>query len=536
MNQLTHEQQLAVSAINGPVIISAGPGSGKTHTIVQRIGAVIRDHNIPADHIVAITFTTKAADAIRTRLMALLGANDNTANLDNTANTSTSFPFIGTFHALAFALLSQHGEEVGLELPLTVVADENDSTKPGTITFDELISFAIQLLSEHKRYREQYQTKYTHIIVDEFQDTDPMQARLLKLLTGSQHNICVIGDLNQSIYAFRGALPQLFAGFPKQYPQAKQLTLTTNFRSTPQIIAVADALIGRKPMQCVKPDGQLVTLVDAPDDKSEARYIIQTIRSLLGGLDMNDASGGVSETYSYNPGDVAVLCRTHEVGRRLAKAFGASSIPFEHIGEIPFYERPEIKKLLASLKAIDPSEKPVSQQLRDLIGSTRTDYSDQQYDRILQLIERAMAFDYQDGIVGRASLLQEVALALAAPFEREEPLSPHIVHLMTAHAAKGLEFPVVFVVGVEDGLFPMTQAKASALSAEEHEQEERRLLYVAMTRAKELLYLSFARQRMVYGKVRGAQPSKFFQNVPTDYFLRNVIAPRPKKSLQTKLL
>ena len=107
---------------------------------------------------------------------------------------------------------------------------------------------------------------------------------------------------------------------------------------------------------------------------------------------------------------------------------------------------------------------------------------------------------------------------------------------MTAHAAKGLEFPVVFVVGVEDGLFPMTQAKASALSAEEHEQEERRLLYVAMTRAKELLYLSFARQRMVYGKVRGAQPSKFFQNVPTDYFLRNVIAPRPKKSLQTKLL
>src|SRR3989344_16210 len=427
MNQLTHEQQLAVSAINGPVIISAGPGSGKTHTIVQRIGAVIRDHNIPADHIVAITFTTKAADAIRTRLMALLGANDNTANLDNTANTSTSFPFIGTFHALAFALLSQHGEEVGLELPLTVVADENDSTKPGTITFDELISFAIQLLSEHKRYREQYQTKYTHIIVDEFQDTDPMQARLLKLLTGSQHNICVIGDLNQSIYAFRGALPQLFAGFPKQCPQAKQLTLTTNFRSTPQIIAVADALIGRKPMQCVKPDGQLVTLVDAPDDKSEARYIIQTIRSLLGGLDMNDASGGVSETYSYNPGDVAVLCRTHEVGRRLAKAFGASSIPFEHIGEIPFYER-------------------------------------------------AMAFDYQDGIVGRASLLQEVALALAAPFEREEPLSPHIVHLMTAHAAKGLEFPVVFVVGVEDGLFPMTQAKASALSAEEHEQEERRLL------------------------------------------------------------
>ena len=549
--QLTDEQKNAVKAVSGPVMVTAGPGSGKTHTMVHRIGVLIAQEKVAPRSILVITFTNKAADELRARVQKAQG---------------DDLPYIGTFHSLAYDMLFTHGRLIGVPQPLKVatakqqkeiienlnlsgktnellrdISKRKRSNEPdeavelynkalreqGFIDFDDLISCSVQLLREHVPIRESYQDRFEYIIIDEYQDTDPLQAELLQLLAKPQNNVCVIGDLNQSIYAFRGANPALFGSFPEQFKNAQQLSLSTNFRSTKHIVQVSDAMMEQPPMQTVREGGDRVVVVEAPNEHAEMRYIIKTITSLIGGLDLNEASDG-----HYGAGDVAVLFRTHVMGRALAKAFEKTTIPFEYIGSIPFYDRAEIK-LVLDLLLKDEIDEPLSEQIRTIIDghNLKDQFNDQQYDRVLQLVSHALAHDHLDPSIARITLIQEAALAQA---EQEEPLSSNSVHLMTIHAAKGLEFPIVFVVGVEEGNVPMLRNMGTRDN--ERLKEEQRLLYVAMTRAKDQLYLTHTHTRTKFGTQKNTEPSRFLKNIPPELAQRVVIKSQNKGSTQKSLL
>lgn len=542
--QLDGDQRKAVETTEGPVCINAGPGSGKTFTIVERIAYLIETQHVSLNSVLAITFTNKAAGELRDRILKRCG---------------TPLPQVHTFHSLALKLLQQAGNEIqiatvreqqelsnelakqfsdlqpkdiltqvrheketnvltGGEPSPLLVAYQNQLQELDKKDFDDLIVDAYALIQKER-------PEYAYIMVDEYQDTNELQAAFLKRLLGNNQNICIIGDPDQAIYGFRGARRENFFDFTKQYPDTQIIELSNNYRSKPHIVAVANSFMRRSHEG--GPRGKIYG-VSLENELEEAKYIVKSIRTLTGGLDMNEASAGL-----YHLGDISVLYRTNAVGDVIEKQFAHANIPHYRVGKTNFFEYPEIREIIERLKQ-HGHQAPLVEQIKlicNALGLGRHEdvskRGKEQNARIESLLQRAQSYNHLHPDEARKQCVYEAELTRV---EDDTPVRD-VVTLMTAHAAKGLEWPVVFVAGVEEGLFP--HERNGVITDLE---EEKRLLYVAMTRAKEELYLLTAGMRFRFGTEEHTKPSRFLRDLPESLMHHEIIKrPKKEKSPQAKL-
>lgn len=625
---LNPEQRRAVETTDGPLLIQAGAGSGKTKTLTHRIAYLIATRKATPFNILSVTFTNKAAKEMRERIAQLLGQD---------ASNRSFMPYMGTFHGICVRLLRQDGEHIGIPRSF-VIFDESDrqsavkqaskqlmidekSFPPrvlsgmissaknelldphafqGTVNspagdaaakvypiyeqilkeaaaldFDDLINKTVRLLQSNTEVRAKWRTQFKYIMIDEYQDTNAAQYKLVKLLTGLDNNIAVVGDDWQSIYSWRGADFRNILNFEKDYPDCTVIKLEQNYRSTKHILDAAHGIITKNKQRSDKQlwtaagDGMPVQILQVGSERAEGEAIVRRIR--------NGVDGGYRQLGHY-----AVLYRTNAQSRSIEETFIHYGIPYKIVGGQRFYDRKEIKDLLAYLRLIYQPEDRVSFErivnvptrgvgakslenfiswqrtqgltllqaltqsrecdvvkgkaakglnelgdivsaLRELIFDTtpaalidslvrRIDYlaylndgtpqGESRQENVRELI--GVAQGYQD--VGLDGFLEEVALISDID---QADLGSNAVTLMTLHAAKGLEFPVVFMAGMEESVFPHSRALYDQFEME----EERRLCYVGMTRAREELYMLCAAGRMLYGGVQHNPPSRFLSEI-----------------------
>lgn len=626
---LNPQQQEAVRHTDGPLLIIAGAGSGKTRVLTRRIACLLETGKAAPAEILAITFTNKAAREMRERVEALVG--------------NTDGMWISTFHSACVRILRRNGSLVGCQPGFTIYDDQDqlhvvkaclkqldmDEKKfhpravlsaisnaknllqgpaqfreqtsdyftrraaeiykiyQDTLTannaadFDDLLMKTVQLLEENPSVLEYYQQRFRYIHVDEYQDTNHAQYRLISLLAKAGRNICVVGDDDQSIYLFRGADVSNILDFEKDYPEARVIKLEQNYRSTGNILGAANSVIANNTRRKAKElwtaagEGAKVSLYNAQNEVDEAGFVVRTIHS------------GTRPLRDY-----AVLFRTRAQSRALEDAMVKAGIPYQLIGGQPFYGRKEIKDMLAYLRLLANPWDVVS--LSRIINEPRRGIGERTVERLLAFArERALApmtcldeaardiggrsgaalaefaqlMAHLDLIAGESAvtiILQEIMhktgyiaaltaeksieaqsrlenlqelltvteeydrrvggdlglfleeVSLVADVDKLEAGADSIT-LMTLHSAKGLEFPVVFLAGMEEGLFP----HARSLVDEEQLHEERRLCYVGMTRAMEELYLVWARTRHIFGRLESCRPSRFLQETD-DLYLRYI--------------
>ena len=618
---LNDRQREAVISTDGPVLVISGPGSGKTRALTHRIAYLI-SNGIDPGSILAVTFTNKAAEEMRHRVAALLAG---TSHL--TPNTS---PFIGTFHSFAAFLLRREAGKIGYRPNFTIYDEgdrmallkevmkelgvsseriappvvaaiisnlKNDLTAwdeyegreaadpfgrtmakiyeayqqrlafANALDFDDLIFHAARLLSEQPTVRARWQDRYRYLHVDEYQDTNTSQYELIKLLAEKHRNLFVIGDEAQAIYGWRQADYRNILNFEHDWPQAKVILLEENYRSTPEILAAANRLIaknlGQKPknLWTTNPSGERPAIRAHEDERAEAEFIAEEIASLY-------RQNGLAWR------DCAVLYRTNAQSRALEEAMIEHDIPYAIVGGIRFFERREIKDLIAYLRylqnpddllalkrivnvparGIGPktflaylsartpglpakdqknigrfeatvaklreglAEKTLAEFLRFLIKTIGyREYlaeisadGEARIENIEELVSVARKYDALAISQAMQTLLEEMALAADQDDIKAED---DTVKLMTLHSAKGLEFPVVFIAGLEEGLLP--HAKSISNGRAELE-EERRLCYVGMTRARRRLCLTWAITRTLFGERQVNMPSRFLRELPEE--------------------
>lgn len=619
-------QKEAVEYLEGPLLILAGAGSGKTRTLTHRIANLIL-HGIKPERILAVTFTNKAAGEMRSRLWKLL--------YDEASNEEpprSFMPYMGTFHGISVKILRIEAEAAGLSRDFVIYdaddqvalikrilknlkLNENKNLKPKgvlsiisneknqgntpevyaekayypnqkqiaqifleyekekeknhALDFDDLLLRTLKLFATNKQIREKWQQKFEHILIDEYQDTNVVQYHLVKMLVNKKRNIAVVGDDWQSIYSWRGADFTNILNFEKDFPGAKVIKLEQNYRSTGNILEASQKIINNNKTRSEKvlftesEKGAPVEMESLIDDKAEANYVALKILNLR--RDYPDLS------------DFAVLYRTNAQSLAFEKAFMEMNLPYKIVGGVRFYDRKEIKDVLAILKlivngrdlislervmknvlsgvgavsigkilmavAMVDSDEPLFEidfstilssakaraSLEKLVGflaSVKVDNFENPGEIVKQLTEK---FDFStlvdDGtpntdermknlevLAGNASeyaTLEEFVADAALMSSADEKTAKNAITLMTLHAAKGLEFPVVFIVGMEEGLFP--SARGSETEAEL--EEERRLMYVGMTRAKLRLFLTYARRRNTYGSYGFSMPSRFLSEL-----------------------
>lgn len=536
---LNEPQKQAATAVDGPLLVVAGPGTGKTLTIVHRIAHLVRQGARP-ESILAVTFTNRAAREMKERAEALLGR-------------AASNIFIGTFHLLGLRIIRENrlddfvllNREEQVELLKSLMkgsakkaqqaaedmsriknylAGIDDEVRgihdayqaalkqQNAFDFDDLIRIPIELLENAETARK-YQNRFTHIIVDEYQDINPAQYCLLRLLAGSAGNVCVVGDADQAIYAFRGADVENFLNFEKDFPGAERVTLAGNYRSSGTIISASSSVIRNntrrieKELVPTREQGAQVSVIDLPDDRAEGEFIICELEARMGGtsryhhysntrargapltqpspLGGEDHGEGGKEGRSWRFSDFAAIYRTNAQARALEEAFAASGIPYQVIGRKSSAQSREIEETLEYLHSLIHADGPA-------------------------------------GVV--PSDTQEAKLL--TPADLFDPRAAAVA-LMTMHMAKGLEFKVVFIAGCEDGLVPYTMNKGDC-----DVEEDRRLFYVGMTRAKDELFLLHARQRFLYGQKLAPPASPFLKEIPPELMQITVIPDKMKKVKQ----
>lgn len=614
LKNLNPKQKEAVLAAAGPVLILAGPGSGKTKTLTHRI-AHLMQKGVKAENILGLTFTNKAAQEMKNRITTMTMTNDD----DN--RHSRGVPFIGTFHAFAARILRAHASKVGYLGNFTIF-DEDDSLAlikevmkelnidpkqfaPGMLAhtisnlknelvtpelyeeetgmrdlyprtvhavftqyqkrlsesnamdFDDLLLNTVLLFQNQPRVLETLRDQYKYIHVDEWQDTNRAQYEIINSLAQKHRNIAVVGDDAQSIYGWRGADFRNIMNFEKDWPDAKVIVLDQNYRSTQAILDAARGVISRNALQKEKMlwtqngAGEPLGVIASENERSEAEEVVSRIENFL--------------KDGYGTNDFAVLYRTNAQSRALEETFLERNLPYKIVGGIRFYQRKEVKDLLAyiryllnprdmlSLKRIinvparrigkaaflaflqNSRDVPVLARFDILINELRgwsdkdaavpflrrllkkiryREYLDdssanaeERWENVQELVNLAKKYDEMPPPTGLEKLLEDVALMS----DREEVRNErNAVHLMTLHAAKGLEFPIVFMVGMEEGIFPHSR---SLFNPQELE-EERRLCYVGLTRAKEKVFLSFAARRTQFGAIQANPPSRFLTEIP----------------------
>lgn len=618
-NNLNDDQLSAVKQINGPLLVMAGAGSGKTRVLTTRIAYLI-DQGVDPEQILAITFTNKAAREMRDRVNNLIG-------------NITSYMQISTFHSFGLTVLKQYYELVGLEKNFTILDSDdtlalvkkllkdsgydpklynpktirnkissakNELIDPdhlssfsacdfdnvvveiyrayqekiqnnNSVDFDDLLILPIKIFNQNKDVLKLYQEKYKYILIDEYQDTNHVQYILTKMLSAKYKNICVVGDPDQSIYAFRGSNYKNILNFEKDYPDAKIILLQQNYRSTKNILNAANDIISNNKQRKDKKlwtdniNGDKIVYKKCSDEKDEAYYVTNTIAKLI-----ND---GVSKE------EIAILYRTNAQSRNIEEAMLEANISYKIVGSFYFYNRREIKDLISYLKLIynhhdnlsltriinvpkrkiglktleklnnesniknvslydaielgkelefkklieKLTEKSQNLSLTELVDAILEDSgmkkeleSDNSVEAIARLenLEEfksiTKSFENKYGIVSLEDFLNEISLV--ADMEEAKDTND-VVTMMTVHAAKGLEFDYIFIVGLEEGIFPHNR---SLFNSEEME-EERRLCYVAITRSRKQLYLISARRRMLYGQDSINPKSRFIDEINDEY-------------------
>ncbi len=607
LNILNPEQQKAVKTTDGPVIILAGAGSGKTRVLIHKVLYLMQEKNVLAERILMITFTNKAAQEMKNRIEGAMYEEKTRGHL----------PITGTFHSLCARILRKYGKLLGLsfsfriydeqdQLDLIKVAFQildittkeikprsalgaisdakNQMVDPETyariakgrfqehvaaifpiyqkllreadaVDFDDLLLLAIELFKKHPQVLEKYQDQFEYILVDEYQDTNSAQYLLTKMLSGKHKNICIVGDFSQSIYSFRGADYRNLERFITDFPDAKRLSLSQNYRSTQPILNAAYAIISHNNSHPVlslwtnKKVGEQIELFLADNEHHEAEFIIQKV------IERKSREEGFSLS------DVAVLYRTNAQSRSLEETFLHHSVPYVLVGGTRFYERREIKDALSYLSYLANRKDTAAKRRLEKLGKRRfiifEDFAsnfDKKYkiedeatidilDLVLDKTGYLALYDENDPedrnrlenikelrsvaieFPNIVQFLENVSL-VEQEFMPDSPLPAgrygykdrkDAITFMTIHAAKGLEFKMVFLVGMEEGLFPHAQSILESESIE----EERRLAYVGITRAKEKLYLTFTRRRLFFGQFISNSISRFVFELPADVLDNN---------------
>ena len=484
-------QQQAVKSAHNQLLIIAGPGSGKTTVLTQRIAHLISDKNIAPQNCLAITFTRKAAQEMRERLAKI---SEEKAKLLN----------IHTFHSLCFSILKENYERAGLSQDFTVMSEQekalhnDEKILENALGFDDLIQLSVKLLTENEDILNLYRNRFQYNFVDEYQDIDENQYKLIRLLVPENGNIFVIGDPNQAIYGFRGGDAKFFNNFTEDYPSTQIINLKNNYRSTNCIVDASNQMINSFNIISMydKPH-EKITIHTAPSDKAEAEFVASTIENLIGGhsffsLD-SQRSEGQESNYSFS--DFAILYRTSSQLPLIIEAVKRTGMPFVNLSNDLLCEKKAIRSFLNNLK----DDKSVSEQFEasyDKLAEETDEY-------ILNYLQNlAKIHNNKNEFIHEVSFLTE-ADTLDKRSDR--------ITLMTLHSAKGLEFKCVFIVGLENDILPLYRAKEP-----QEIEEERRLLYVGMTRAKERLFLSHALKRKWLGTYKNLQISPFLEKIKDD--------------------
>ena len=530
----------------------AGPGTGKTRTLTHRLAHLVVERGMPAERCLAITFTRRATAELQERLDELMPSDARRV-------------LVTTFHGLGLRILREQHEAVGLG-PGFRVADEAERLellsellgcperearrllpelvrrkraraarwpdldaepsevagplaryeaamrKRDLVDLDDLLALPVMLLAGDAGLAARYRERFGFVAVDEYQDVDELQYRLLRLLTTPDANLCVIGDPDQAIYGFRGADVGFFLRFTEDFPGATTVRLTRNYRSSPAIVAGAlqaiapSTLVAGRELAAMAGDGApaRITIHQAASDLAEAEFVVQTVDRLLGGasflsLDSGRADGGAEHGLSF--ADIAVLYRTDAQSGPLAEALGRAGMPFQKRSHDRLLDRPAVRALVRALRDRPPTgDRSLAARLATAAGA-QTEGG-----------EAAEALELLAPLAARCGDDLDRFLAELALGDEVDTWDPRAdrVSLLTLHAAKGLEFPVVFLVGCEDGLLPL---RFGPQPSAEETAEERRLFFVGMTRARSHLFLSHAGKRAWRGSVREAEPSPFLADL-----------------------
>jgi len=511
LGDLDPEQRAAAGITRGALLITAGPGTGKTRTLTHRIAHLVADHDAPPEQCLAVTFTRRAAAEMRERLLTLL------------PERGSRVPVL-TFHALGYTLLREHADRAGLPAGFRVAAEAERSRlraedpdgyatamrTRGWVDFDDLIALTVRLLESHADVLAACRDRYRWISVDEYQDVDEQQYRLVRLLAPPGGNLCVIGDPDQAIYGFRGSDVRFFRRFVEDYPDAKTVQLTRNYRSNRTIVDASlrvitpATLVEGRSLEALFDDPERVTLHEAATDRAEAEFVVHTVEQLIGGstffsMDSGRVADEQPETYSF--ADFAVLYRTEAQADALCEAFHRSGMPYQRRSHAPLGEEPLVQRIVSAMQEL-PGEAPPIDRLARAVERFREDENSRDAERFARalrpLAERAGAMP---------EFLSELALGTDA--DLWDPRAD-AVSLLTIHAAKGLEFAAVFLVGCEDGILPLRWGRGRDTG---NTDEERRLFFVAMTRAGRRLFLCHARKRAWRGKIRERTPSPFLRDI-----------------------
>jgi len=607
-------QQEAVKFGQGPLLILAGAGSGKTRALTYRAAYLIQEKDVRPENILLLTFTNKAAGEMKERIRQLL--------ITNSQLPITNLPFAGTFHSFCARLLRKEGKAIGIP-PNFVIYDETDQKETikqaitkidlspkdfnplsvlNTISqaknelisaleypqyaqgyfqqtvariyltyqrflkeaqaldFDDLLMETVRLFKQAEEVLRRYQDKYQYILVDEWQDTNHAQYFLTKLLAKKWRNLNVVGDASQSIYGWRGADYRNLTRLQEDFSELKIINLEQNYRSTKTILKAANEVIKNNrshpvlQLWTLNPEGEKIYLYQARNEKDEADFIIRTIQEYLLTSRKNDLN------------NFAVLYRTNAQSRVVEERLLHAGIPYTLVGGTRFYDRKEVKDVLAFLRLLINPKDLISYQRLEKLGKARLkkflDFSQnrqEQKNKNLNSLEimdeilettgyldlynpeveedlmrlenikelRSVATEFPQLI----DFLENVVLVQQEHLPNNKPLPTSrysflthnrgAVTLMTAHTAKGLEFPIVFMVGMEEGLFPHSRSLIDPLEIE----EERRLCYVGMTRAKEKLFLSFASRRLYFGQRGENLISRFLGEIPDSLYQTSGISP-----------
>jgi len=637
LNGMNPQQQEAVKTTEGPLLIMAGAGSGKTRVLTHRIAYLIVEKQVYPSNILAITFTNKAAREMRERIDALLGSG------------ISENMWVSTFHSMCVRILRRHIDRIGISKNFSILdasdqltaiknvfkqlnidtkqydprsvlsaissaknecitaeqykknanpfnpfekmagevyeAYEKTLRKNQSLDFDDLIIMTITLFERVPDVLEYYQNKFQYIHVDEYQDTNHSQYKLVKMLASKFKNICVVGDSDQSIYRWRGADIRNILSFEKDYSNAKVILLEQNYRSTKRILQAANDVISNnesrypKVLRTENPTGEKIVFYTARDERDEAQFVVKTIKELM-------------ETEGRTLKDFAILYRTNAQSRAMEEVLVKSNLQYTIVGGTKFYDRKEIKDLLAYLRLIANNDDDLSlariinEPKRNIGASTfekiatyaiENDLSIfkalyevssigltpramnalenfrnliegfskmQDYLSVTELVEevieksgyRAMlekentiesqsrlenleeflsvtkAFEERSEDKSLVAFLTDLALIADIDSLDEENNSNESIVLMTMHSAKGLEFPVVFIIGMEENIFPHSRS----IGVKEELEEERRLAYVGITRAEERLYLTCASFRTLFGRPNSNPPSRFIDEISED--------------------
>lgn len=594
LNDLNPDQQKAVTHTDGPVLVLAGAGSGKTRVLSYRVAYLIAEKHVSAHNILMLTFTNKAANEMKERIKMLL------SKQQSNEVTNHDMPYSGTFHSLCAKLLRIEGKHINVSSDF-VIYDDTDQVEAikevmkkfdisvkqynpravlSTISqaknelipaleypnyargnfqetvarvylgyqklllenealdFDDLLMKTVQLFQKNPEILGKYQEKNHYVLIDEYQDTNKAQYVLTKLLCGRWRNITVVGDASQSIYRWRGADFRNITNFRTDFPDVTVYNLEQNYRSTQTILNAAFGVISKNTSHPIlklwtdKKGGEAITLYEARNEQDEAQYLIQII--LQSGKPFSD---------------FAVLYRTNAQSRVLEEAMLHSGVPYTLVGGTRFYERKEIKDVLAYLRLLANPKDTVSYNRIEKLGKGRTAKFLTLADTIkkdsklialttLELLDATLDATkylelYDANVEEEVSRLENIkelrSVATEFPVLRDflenvalveqEYVPEHVkemgknrqsVTLMTLHAAKGLEFPVVSIVGMEEGIFPHSRS----LMEKDEIEEERRLCYVGITRAKEKLYLTYANKRLFFGTRTQNMISRFIADIP----------------------